>query len=327
VLRYASSVAFNVHPDVRMTVTNVVARDTTSSGLLGKYGTDALAYELEASIDLHLSPWLELIVGAGEGGTGAGSSCDLQAIFPLPCPTLSGPRTHQFVYDLHPIITKGGWVIDFAAGRHIADYTPLAITENVVRHRWDLNVSYTWRNRITYGGEYWHAEYAIDSPQVNPALATTEYSTAADGGAFWVTPTWYRGEHLTVDGGVRWEKFSFDSGAVALAQALGSGGFFAPSEYERFSGTGHMVWTQGHYRLDVHGTFGPQRVTGFRQLAPPPATWGTTGSVGAELSATFGRFHPFLAYDYFDTATPAFAGQANGAYKSHSVVVGFAYRF
>jgi hypothetical protein len=49
--------------------------------------------------------------------------------------------------------------------------------------------------------------------------------------------------------------------------------------------------------------------------------------VGAELSATFGRFHPFLAYDYFNTATAAFPGQTSGAYKSHAVLFGFAYRF
>jgi len=308
-----------------MTVSNIVTRGTTSNALLGQYGTDALSYETEVQLAWRVNSWLQMIVGAGEGGTGAGSTC----VIPTAC--FSGPvgeRTHQFIYDIHPVITKNGWRFEFAAGRHIADYTPLAVHNNVMRHRFEGDVSYNWRNRITYGAEYWHTEYSLESPQLNPALVGgNEFSTAGNGGALYVTPTWYRGEHLTIDGGVRWEKFTYDSGAVGIIQALGSGGFFTPSEYERFSGNGRMVWEQDRFRLDIHGTFGPQRVTGFRVLAPPPPDWGVTGSVGSELSMTFGRFHPFLAYDWFSTATPAFVGQTNGAYKSHSLVAGFAYRF
>ncbi len=321
-LRYSTSLAFNVKPDLRMTVSNTVTRGTTSSGLLGQYGTAALAYETEVQLNWRVNPWLQLVVGAGEGGIGSGSTCI------IPC--FSGPtgeRTHQFVYDVHPVITKDGWRLEFAAGRHIADYTPLAVHNNVMRNRYEANVTYNWRNRVAFGGEYWHNDYSLESPQLVPPLARNDFSTSGNGGAVFITPTWYRGEHLTIDSGVRWEAFKYDSGAVPMAQAIGSGGFFTPSEYERISVNGRMVWEQNRYRLDMHGTFGPQRITGFAALLPPPPDWGVTGSVGAELSLNFGRFHPFLAYDWFSTATPAFAGQIKGAYKSHSLVAGFAYRF
>ncbi|MBI2679330.1 MAG: tetratricopeptide repeat protein [Candidatus Koribacter versatilis] len=330
-LRYSTSLAFNVTPDLRMTVANVVTHGTTSNPLIGQYGHSATSFETEALLDWRANSWLEMIVGAGAGGTGAGSACNFQTFTPATCETLfgspMGDRTMQFVYDIHPIITKGGFRFEFAAGRHIADYTPLAITANVVRHRFDVNASYNWRNRINYGVEYWHSEFSVNSPQLQPALATNEFSTAGNGAALYVTPTWYRGEHLTIDGGVRWEIFGYDNGALAIAQAIGSGGFFAPSEYQRIAGTGRMVYEKDRFRLDIHGTFGPQRVTGFRALAPPPPAWGTTGSVGTEISGTFGKFRPFIAYDWFDTATAAGAGQTNGAYKSSSLLVGFAYRF
>ena len=69
------------------------------------------------------------------------------------------------------------------------------------------------------------------------------------------------------------------------------------------------------------------RVTGFATFLPPPPEWGTTGSFGTELSLNFGRFHPFVAYDWFDTATAGAPGQIGGSYLSHSLVAGFTYRF
>ena len=84
---------------------------------------------------------------------------------------------------------------------------------------------------------------------------------------------------------------------------------------------------QKHVGLDIHGTFGPQRIFGFPQLSQPPAKWGTTGSAGSQLTFPFGRWQPFFAYDYFSTNTPAGPALPLGSYRSHLFVTGLAVRF
>ena len=78
-------------------------------------------------------------------------------------------------------------------------------------------------------------------------------------------------------------------------------------------------------RWEVAGTFGPQRVFVFGGV--PAATWGTTGSIGTQLTFKLGRWTPYVAYDYFSTATAAGPALQNGSYLSHSVVVGLNRRF
>jgi len=329
-LRYSTSFSFNVHPEARMTVSNTVMTGTTSNGLLGKHGSGALAYETMVKIDWRARSWLRLLAGVGEGSVGAGSTCDLQVVFP--CASPAGERTHHFVFDIRPTITKGQWRLEFEAGRHIADWTPLSVHDNVLRTRFGIATSYNWAGRVLTGAEYWHSRYAIESPQLDPALARNKYGTDADGIAVYITPTWYRGEHVRVDGGVRYEWFSFDQGALRLQlpppAGIASGGFFAPREYQRVAGTGRVVYEHGRFRGDLHGSFGPQRVKGFEALSPPAPEWGTTGTLGAEISLNLGRFRPFLAYDWFSTATAAGPGQVgNGSYRSHSLVGGFTIRF
>ncbi|HSE48495.1 MAG TPA: hypothetical protein VLA96_04745, partial [Terriglobales bacterium] len=329
-LRYSTALSFNVKPDLRMTVSNTVTRATTSNPLLGKHGSDALAVETEAKLDFRVNSWLRMLVGLGEGSLGSGFGCDLQTV-PMSTCAYSGERTHHLVFDVRPSIARGPWRLDLDLGRHIADWTPLSIHDSVLRTRFGVAASYNWRDRLLTGAEFWHSRYNIDSPQLDPALLQNDFTVDADGVAVYMTPTWYRGEHVRIEGGVRYEWFSFDESALRLQSpapvGADSGGFFAPHEYQRVAGTGRIVFEQSRFRMDVHGTFGPQRVQGFAALSPPPPEWGTTGSFGAELSGNFGRFRPFLAYEWFDTATAAGPGQSSGSYRSHSIVGGFTFRF
>lgn len=321
-LRYTSALEFNLTPDVRMAVSNTVTDGDTSNPLLAQYGNSSLAVQTMARVDFRLTPWLRMVVGAGEGSVGAGLRCAI----PPACALGSAPRTHHFLYDVHPIVTRGGLRLEMMATRRLADYTPLSIHNNVTQRRVAFSGAYNYRERVRVGAEFWTANYSLLSPDLAEPIRSFE--TAAKGGAVFVSPTLYRNERVRVEAGMRFERFSFDDGAEQIGLAIGSGGFFTPRDYQRVAATGSFVWDPSRkVHLDFHGTFGPQKVTGFDLLGAPPPAWGTTGSVGAEIGFHFGRFRPYVAYDWFSTATAAFAGQTNGSYKSHSLVFGFAYRF
>jgi tetratricopeptide (TPR) repeat protein len=310
VLRYTSAIEFNIHPDVRMEIINTTTNALSSNALLASNEPNAAAMETLARVNFRIKPWLRMIAGAGIGNTGGAF---LGAV----------AKTNQhFTYDIHPVITHGSFRTDIAISRHIADYTPLAIDDNVMQQRYSISESYSWKQRVRMGAEYWYARYTVDAPGA-PHLATN-----GNGGSLYVTPVSYRNERASIDAGVRYDSFTFDDGAENITKTINSAGFFTPRVYQRVSGTGHAAWdphTRVH--LEVNGTFGPQRIFGFASLTPPPATFGTTGSVGAQATFHLGRLQPTFAYDYFSTATPAFPAQRNGQYRSNVFSLGLTYRF
>jgi tetratricopeptide (TPR) repeat protein len=320
-LRYTASVEFNITPDWRLEVSNTVTRGVTSNATLGALGGPAIATDTLVRFHVRPRSWLQLAFGAGVGTTGGGQSGGA-----------SFDRRQHAIYDVHPTIARGPWRIDATATRRAADYTPLAIHDNVVLRRESVAVSYNWNKRMTVGGEYWRGDYSIDVP----TLPSGVFNTGANGGSAFVTPTWLRREHFTVDAGMRYEIFQFDNSAARIpgtsvpavpVTAPGSAGFFAPHLYQRYSGTGHASWEPNqHVHVDVGGTFGPQRVFSFDPAAPP-ATFGTTGSASSQVSFNVGEWHPYIAYDYFNTATPGAPGLQQGSYLSHAVSVGFTVRF
>lgn len=318
VLRYTSSIEFSIHPDVRMEIVNTTTNALTSNALLGKHNPEAGAMETMARVNFRVRPWLRMIIGAGGGQTGGNS---LRA---------TAPTRNHFTFDIHPILTLGELRADIGVSRHIADYTPLAIHDNVVQERYSVAASYVFRKRIRTGAEFWGARYQVESPETNKRQ---RFNTAAIGGNWYLTPTIYQTDQVTVDGGFRFDTFTYNDDAIAIldpANGVDSAGFFTPRLYQRVAGTGRMAWNpNAKVNLEVNGTFGPQRIFGFASLNPPPATWGTTGSFGSQLTLNLGRFSPAFAYNYFSTQTPASAALqgSTGQWKSHVLSGGLTYRF
>ncbi|HUS19023.1 MAG TPA: tetratricopeptide repeat protein [Terriglobales bacterium] len=317
VLRYTSSIEFSIHPDVRMEVINTFTNALTSNPLLGKHNNDAVAMETSARINFRVRPWLRLILGAGGGQTG-GRSLGAGA-----------PTRNHFTYDLHPVLTFGNLRADVAMTRHIADYTPLAIYDNVVQERYSLGMSYTFRKRVRTGGEFWGAHYRIESPETSKPQ---RFQTTSIGGSGFITPTIYQTDHIHIDGGFRYDSFTYFDDAFAIldpANGVDSAGFFTPRLYQRAAGTGRIAWDPSpKVHAEVNGTFGPQRIFGFAALNPPPPTWGTTGSFGSQITFNLGRFSPTLAYDWFSTETPASpALRTSGQWRSNVISGSLTYRF
>ncbi len=310
-LRYSAAIEFNLLPDVRMEVSNVVTDTDTSSSVLGQFGRDALATETMARLMFRATPWLYLTLGVGGGTTGRGEAV----------PGVQASRRQHVLYDFHPVITHRNLRVDFAATRHVADYTPLAVHDNVVHRRESLSVSNTWRQRVRGGVEYWHASYSVETPSLLSA------GTSANGGALYVIPTLYRNDRVTLDGGMRFEMYGFADSAEALTTPpIGSAGFFTPRVYQRYMGTGRLSWMPDpKVQIDLNGTFGPQRI--FTFAGTPRPEWGATGSVGSQVTFRLGRVSPYVAYDFFSTATAASPGLTNGSYRSHAFVVGLNHRF
>ncbi len=318
VLRYTSSIEFSIHPDVRMEIINTTTNALSSNALLGKHAPEAGAMETIARINFRVRPWLRMIIGAGGGQTGGNS---LGA---------SAPTRNHFTYDIHPVLTFGAFRADIGVTRHIADYTPLAIHDNVVQERYSIGASYVFRKRVRTGAEFWGAQYHVESPETNKRQ---RFDTSAIGGSWFVTPTFYQTDRITVDGGFRFDTFTYSDSAIAIldpANGVDSAGFFTPRLYQRVAGTGRIALDpHAKVHFEVNGTFGPQRIFGFAALNPPPASWGTTGSFGSQLSLNLGRFTPTFAYDYFSTETPASAALlgTNGQWRSQVLSGGLAYRF
>ena len=315
-LRYTAAMAFNVSPNVRMEVENTVMQVSTSNAVLSQFGPDALATSTLARLSFRVAPWLRLTAGAGQATMGEGASQGSTA-----------PRRQHFIYEFHPVFTAGGFRLDLTATRNAFPYTPLAVHSNVMQTRESVAPSYEWRRRLRMGVEYWYAHYSLETPDpAHPAFAT-----GANGGSAFVAPILHRSERLTVEAGMRYDSFAYQNSVVIIDDPLtgiGSAGFFTPRLYQRYAGTGDVAWRL-HKRvsLDLHGTFGPQRVFGFPELLPPPAKWGTTGSAGSRLTLQFARWQPFFAYDYFSTNTPAGPALPQGSYRSHLFATGFSLRF
>lgn len=315
VLRYTSSIEFNIHPDVRMQVVNSVTNALTSNALLGKHSGDNVAVETLARFNFRVTPWLSMSVGGGVGVSG-GSSLGKSAA-----------HTQHALYEIHPTITRGKLRLDFAANRRLAEYTPLAIADNVVQTRLTSAASYSW-HRFRTGAEYWHGYYTVESPEPNLG---THFSAEGNGGSLYVTGSAIRNEKFTADLGMRYDSFGFDQGGLHIsdpANGIGSAGFFTPRLYQRYAGTANLGWvTTPRLRFDLGGTFGPQRVFGYGELSPPARDWGTTGSVDLSSTYTYKALSLTAGYGFFSTETASFPGFTNGTYQSHVASLQLTYRF
>ena len=315
VLRYTSSAEFNIHPDVRMQVLNTFTNGLTSNALLGKHAGDTWAQETLARFTFRVAPWMTLTAGAGVGTSGG---------YRLGA---DSRRIQHPLFELHPVINAQQWRIDLAVARRVAEYTPLAIADNVVQTRLTAAVSRRF-GRFTSGAEYWHGFYQVDSPE--PALGT-KYSAEGNGGSLYVTGSAYRSDRFTADLGMRYESFGFDQGGEHISDpgiGIGSAGFFTPRLYQRYAGTSTLALMPSQaWRFDLGGSFGPQRVFGFGELSAPPANWGTTGSLDVSSTYTHKAWSFTAGYNFFSTETASAPGQKSGAYQSHGATMQLTYRF
>jgi hypothetical protein len=239
----------------------------------------------------------------------------------------SAPHQQHALFEVHPTILSGPWRIDIAATRRLAEYTPLAISDNVVQTRLTAAVSHRWK-RLTTGAEYWHGFYQVNSPE--PAL-DTKFSATGDGGALFASAKAYRNEHFSADLGMRYDSFGFDRGGFHIsdpAAGIGSAGFFTPRLYQRYAATAKVAWTpRSSFRLDLGGNFGPQRIFGYPELSPPAPKWGATGGVDASATFAFRQLSLTPGYSFFSTETASFPGLNSGMYQSHVGTIQLMYRF
>lgn len=315
-LRYTTAVDFNIHPNVRMSVSNAVTQGLTSSIFMGrKGGQEAITTETEAKIAFKVNKWLSLILGAGVGTTGNGLFCTDP---PLCTVNLNDNRHAQFIYDIHPIITYKDFRMDITERRHVADYTSLSAHSNVVVRTESVSWSYNWRRRVRFGAGFDHDTYSVNSP------VDIDKSTFSNGGYAFLTPLIYRTDKITLEGGVRYEIVAFDESADAF-----SAGFYAPQSHQRYGPTGHIIFNpHPKVSFDIDGFTGPKRSINF---TPRPNDWAWVYSFGAEVLFKLGRFQPYFGYGYsnsptaaFDTTTPT---TLPVSYKVHSFRLGFSYRF
>ncbi len=300
VLRYGTTLEFSATPDVRMEVVNTVSQSLTSNAVLGQFADRALITENLARATFSPAQWLRMTVGAGAAITGSALH--------------SGSGTAHFIYDVHPVITRGPVRIDLAFSGRAADYNPLAVHESVTSQRQAVAATYEWRSRIRFTTEYAHAMYSVDSFAGAAPFHLQPQSNSASVG---IVPIWIRGEKYHLEAGVRYEVFGFGHDSEKLFDPSiggGSAGFFAPALYHRPAGVARFIWQlPSAFSLDADGTFGPQRIS---RLGGPKPTFGPAGSFGVQLSKDMKRFRPFLRYDYFDTHTPASPSQFGGGYRS-----------
>jgi len=314
-LRYSSVLEFGVNPDVRMSVSNAVTMGATSNPVLARGGSDSFSTETMARISFQAAPWLQLMLGAGDGTSGDSNL------------GLSSVRHHHFLYDVHPIIRQRDLRIDFSATRGLVNYTPLAVHENAVESRQEGAASLYWRRRLRLTAGYWHAQYSLlseDGP-------VRRFGASANGASALVAPTLVRREKFRLEAGTMYQVFGFDGGAAQIADpinGLGSAGFFTPRLFHRIEGTGHLFW-QMHPRmkLEIDGGVGAQRISGFTSLSPPLPQFGSEGHFTTRLELKLGYFDPYVEYRFFTTATPASPGLTQGEYRAHSMNVGLERRF
>lgn len=317
-MRYIAALDFNVTPSVRMSVSNTVTTANTSTPVLYAFGKDGLATQTMARVSFSPSNWLRMSAGAGVGTTGRAVVQGVEQ-----------DRQNHFLYDVHPVITVSGVRIDFSAYRAVADYTTLSLTSSVVQDRQTVVASYTLKNRVRFGGEYWHGRYGVKFPE--PSGDTRSLTTDAHGGAVSLSPLLYQSEKVDFSAGVRYELFEFADRTVQILDPVsgpGASGVFMPRVYQRYSGTAYLFWAmQKHLRLELGGSYGPQRVFGFRELDPPAASFENTGSFFSLLTVTGWRLQPYIGYSYFSTATPGSPGLRDGSYSSHAASFGLRLRF
>ena len=316
-LRYSVALDFNIHPNVRMSISNTVTQGLTSSRFMGnKGGQEAISTETEAKIAFKVNKWLSLILGAGAGTTGNGLFICTDP--PVCAVNSQDDRQAQFIYDIHPIITYRGFRMDITESRHIADYTPLSAHSNVMVRSESVSWSYNWNQRLRFGSGFDHDTYNVNSP------VDVDKNTFSNGGYAFVTPLIYRSDKLTMEGGFRYEVVTFDESADAFAA-----GFYAPQSHQRYGATGHIIFNpHPKVSFDFDGFTGPKRSVSFD---PRPRSWSWVGSFGSQVLFKLGRFQPYFGYNYsnspsagFETTTPT---TTPISYKVHSFRFGFSYRF
>jgi len=326
-LRYTTAVDFNVHPNVRMSVSNSVTHGLTSSRFMGiKGGQEAITTETEVKVAFKVNRWLSMILGAGVGTSGDGAFRVCDDFLCTTSHTENTGRSPQFVYDIHPIITYKGLRVDITERRHVADYTALAMHSNVMVRTESVSFSYNWNQRIRFGSGFYHDTYNVTyDVTCNPDnLGYCGRNTFANGGYAFLTPLIYRSDKITLEGGARYEVDAFDESA-----ALISAGFYAPQSHQRYGATGHIIFNpHPKVSFDLDGFTGPKRSVNF---APRPNQWTWVYSFGADVLFKLGRFQPYFGYGYsnsptaaFDTTTPT---TLPISYKVHSFHLGFSYRF
>jgi tetratricopeptide (TPR) repeat protein len=313
-LRYNGTIGFNLTHNLRMEVANAVTQNAAGAPILARFGRDSLATQTLARLHFSAAPWLRMSLGAGEGTSGAGA-----------VQSSTANRRHHFLYEVHPVVIHKGLRLDVTSVRSIADYTPLAVHGNLVQRRDAAAASYTFGKRVRVGAEYWRGAYRLETPDLR------EFSTHAQGGSGSLYPILFSGESFALEAGIRYDIFEFaDKTATLLDPALGleSSGIFMPRLYQRYSGAAYVRMSpHKRLRLELNGSYGPQRVFGFPSLAPPPPDFGNTGSAGVRLTIPSARLEPYVSWDYFSTDTPASPGLRQGAFSSHFLTVGLRHRF
>ena len=314
-LHYTTSLEFNVHPDVRMWVTNTFGQADASVNRPG-FNRDALGSQTMLGMAFRPTRWLIMNVAGGAGTVGAG--------------IINGTETErktELVYSLHPIVVRGNFRLDVSAGRSIGDYTPLSIENGVMNRRESISASYNWRKRLRFGADYYHSNYSLTTPDTR-----TFFETAANGGSVYIMPTLVRTEKAIVEVGMSYDVYGYEDTALTLQHALGSGGFFAPRLYQSYGPTGHVMWMPvPQLQLDFNAEIGPKRYFLFDQ-APGTADFSWNGNAGVNATFKLGRFQPFLGYKWSSSETPSAINlQAlpirGNLYRVNSFVVGFSYRF
>jgi tetratricopeptide (TPR) repeat protein len=319
-LRYQATLEFSLTPDVRMEIDNVVGHTLSSNALLSRFSGDALSSETLARVRVRPAHWLLLRAGAGVGTTGAGTVCA-----GVSC--LSAGRFDRAVrplYDVRPTLLLSRWRLELFGARRLADYTPLATHQRALLRREGFALTFDHPGWRRFGAEWARTEYSVEREAV-PQSRFTPHSHV--GALFW-SPVVYSNERVRFEAGVRGDVMGFDSTTERMLVAIDSAGFFSPRLFQRVSGTSSLDWrvTPG-FAWNLHGTFGPQKVFGFRLLEPPQPEWGTTGSAGTQFTLRRGGWEGFIAYDFFGTATAASPGLRNGSYRSQVFTLGFYFRF
>lgn len=315
-LRYTTGLEFSVHPDVRMFVTNTFSALDSTVNKDG-FNRDGLGSQTMLGINFKPARWLLMSMAAGAGTVGGSKISG----FP-------NARQAEFVYLLHPAVVRGNFRMDVAASRSVGDYTPLSVQNDVMNRRESIALSYNFKKRIRIGGDYYHSNYSLTTADTGQF-----FETAANGGSLYIMPTLVRTDSTTVEIGMSYDAYSFGNSALRLQNAVGSGGFFAPSLYQSYGPSGHVMWSPiPQVQLDFTGEIGPKRYFLFGQ-APGTAKFSLNGNVGANVLFKLGRFQPYLGYKWSSAETPSaisavsFAAIRGNIYRVNSFVMGFTYRF
>jgi hypothetical protein len=335
-IRYSTALDFNVHPDVRMTVSNTVSHLLTSSGFVGQHRDEAFALETRARLKFQLARWFDLTVGAGEGSTGGAFSGG------------DAPRRHHFLYEVKPSISRNDWRFEFGSQRGVGDITPLSVHNNVTTIRSFASASYFWRKRVRFSAGWWREDFSVDCPPVScrrndplsgavvPTLSS--YDTFNNGAEARVVVAVIRGERVTLDLGAESSIYVFDlESGQQLRQDLGSAGFFMPRQRVDITPLARFSWDP-HSMVNwlLEGSGGWKRNLRFPDPLLPPGScdfrgdcWGPTARFATQLTLHRNRWEWFVRYGFShsDSGSALSENVTTGNYRVHSASTGLTYRF